>query len=61
MESYDIVPDGPNAFAVKIVFYSGRTELRRGFQTRQVAELWIEGERRKAAKIAKMDRPKLPC
>ena len=60
MERYDIVPDGPNAFAVKIVFHSGRTEFKRGFQTRAVAELWVEGDRAKAAAIVTPRRPGAP-
>jgi hypothetical protein len=60
MERYDIVPDGPNAFAVKIVFHSGRTEYKRGFQTRAVAEVWVEADRAKAAASVTSRRPGAP-
>jgi hypothetical protein len=60
VEQFQIIPDGPKAFAVEITFHSGRTEIRRGFRTKADAESWMEKERVKAASAARMPIPNRP-
>jgi hypothetical protein len=60
MEQYQIIPDGPKAFAVEITCHSGRGEIRRGFRTKADAEFWMEKERAKAASAARMPIPNRP-
>ena len=54
MEDYEVVPDGPTAFAVKVIYHSGRFELRRGFEIRPDADAWANNERAKAEVAARM-------
>ena len=58
MTDYQIIPDDPGRFAVKITFASGHSRIQHGFRTESDAKAWLESEREKeAARVAKRDLP----
>jgi hypothetical protein len=46
MADYQVIPDGPTAFGVKVTFPSGHGSTERGFRTEADAQAWIETQRR---------------
>jgi hypothetical protein len=58
MTEYQIIPDDPTRFAVKITFASGHSRIERGFRTEADAKAWLETQReREAARASKGERP----
>jgi hypothetical protein len=58
MTDYQIIPDDPDRFAVKITFASGHSRVEKGFRTESDAKAWLESVREKeAARSDKRDRP----
>jgi hypothetical protein len=58
MADYQVIPDGPAAFAVKVTFPSGRGRTERGFRTEADAQAWIVTQReREAAPVPPVNRP----
>jgi hypothetical protein len=47
-EKLAVIRDG-HAFAVKITYYSGRTELQQGFETHAEASAWIVNRQERTA------------
>jgi hypothetical protein len=57
MENYEVIADGPAAFAVRIIYHSGRREIKRGFETKVEAATWAESERAKALLSSRTRKP----